>query len=95
MTEIKNFSGTEFVMADGRVLTVTRHAELTNRVFPGWFGDVKDGEEYVSEWDILAVDADGEEYRIIYQYDLVKGEEPLPEDLDWDDTAMITDIQEL
>lgn len=61
---------------NGRTYELTNQAELTNRVFPGWWGDVEDGEDYVSEWSASGVDAEGEPVTVVWQFPAVRGEEP-------------------
>lgn len=59
---------------------------LTDRDFPGWFGDAKDGDEYIAEYADYATDADGNEYRLVWQFVLVRGEEPDDDSsLPWED----------
>lgn len=84
---------------DGALKSITLESDdecsETNRVFPGWHGDAKDGEEYQSEWDCLARDEDGEEYRIIWQFTLVKGGEPEADCLDWESEENIYKIDSI
>jgi len=71
-------------------------AFLTDRVFPGWFGDVSDGEKYQSEWASYAEDRDGNLYMIFWNFPAVKGEEP--EDggaWPWYDNSYISRIETL
>ena len=49
---------------------------LSNRVFAGCWQDAKEGEEYWSEWVGYGKDKDGNEYKIIFHFKAVKGEEP-------------------
>lgn len=58
--------------------------EFTNRVFPGWWGDAEEGEGYIAEYADTGYSPDGEKYIVEYQFDLVKGEEPEPDDLTFD-----------
>ena len=64
------------VTHDGTEYTLIKQAELSNRVFVGWWGDVEEGEEYTSEWSATAVDAEGNEFEVYWQFDAVKGDEP-------------------
>ena len=66
----------------GQRYALTFQAQLTNRVFDGWFGGVSEGEEYISEWSAPAIGQDGEEYVVRWQFDAIKGEEP-KDDGDW------------
>lgn len=70
---------------NGRTYTLTSFPELTCRVFPNCFTEVDDGEEYTSEWSARAVDENGEEgneYKVVWQFEAVKGTEP-EDDSDW------------
>lgn len=70
----------------GNVYHVYDRAELTNRVFHGWFGDAEEGESYTTEYVAHAYDSRGTEYRVYWQFDVVRGEEPEDEgDYPWDD----------
>ena len=60
---------------EGKTYALKRQAELTNRVFPGWFGDAAEGEEYTTEYGAPAIDEDGNEYWVTWQFNEVKGEE--------------------
>lgn len=66
----------------GKTYTLTDQAELTNSVFPGWFGDAKDGEEYTSQWSAPAM-LNNEEYEVVWQFCVVKGSEPEPDCQNW------------
>lgn len=56
----------------------------TNSVFPGWFGDAEDGDEY---WDQWKADGhyNGSDYRLIFSFRVTKGAEPQDDDLPWDE----------
>jgi hypothetical protein len=96
VTGIEEFvGGSTYTLNDGRELHVVQQAELTNRVFPGWFGDAKEGEEYTAEYFLVAEDADGERYVIVYQFDEAKGEEDDPDTLPWDEISRITEVVEM
>jgi len=69
-------AGAEIVEYDGKQYAMTRQAELSNRVFPGWFGDADEGGNYTAEYSAPAVGTDGRDYKIIWQFDEVRGEEP-------------------
>lgn len=69
----KEFGEVEF---DGKKYALIQQAYQSNRVFHGWFGDAGDGETYTDEWEASAIDKDGNEYKVSWQWDMVKGEEP-------------------
>lgn len=72
---------------NGRTYTAKDQAELTNRVFPGWFGDAAEGDEYTAEWAVSATDDAGRSVRIVWRWTDVRGQEL--EDAgnyDWDTT---------
>jgi hypothetical protein len=75
------------VTHEGQTYTLTDVATHSNRPFPGWWGDASENEpSYTDEWVCAAIDADGNEYDVYWQFDAIKGEEP--EDagnLPWDD----------
>lgn len=61
-------------------------AVLTNGVFAGWFGDAEDGEEYTTQYAATGYRDDGAEYRIFFEFSVVKGEEPEDEsEYTWND----------
>lgn len=73
---------------EGKEYALLRDAMLTNRVFPGWYGDANDGEEYVTEFDAPAIDSEGNSCRVVWRFNVVKGDEPIDDgDHDWDDVA--------
>ena len=73
------------VSSEGARFALSDCASLTNRVFPGWYGDAKEGEEYISEWAAPGIDPEGHEVVVHWQFYLVKGAEPEDSLLDWDD----------
>lgn len=77
--------GADVIEFGGNKYAVTRQAELSNRVFPGWFGDAAAGEEYTAEWSAPAIGQDGREFRVVWQFDEVKGDESEPDSYDWGD----------
>lgn len=81
MTSLSNYGTVNFQGVEYALIT---EASLTNRVFPGWWGDAKDGEEYASEFSAKAVDAEGNEYIATWQFDQTKGAEIDDDCLDWD-----------
>lgn len=76
-------------------LTSDGDASLTNRVFHLWYGNAEEGEEYISEWQEIAKDNDGNEYRITWQFDVIKGYEPYDDEWPWDDLDHIAIVQEI
>lgn len=68
---------------NGVAIQATQDAYLSNRVFPGSWGDAQEGEGYTAEWETRGEDADGNEYLIRWQFDAVRGEEP-DDDSNWD-----------
>lgn len=60
---------------EGRAYALKWQAELTNRVFTGWWGDAAAGEKYIVEFDAPAIDEDGNEYLVVWHFNDVKGEE--------------------
>lgn len=86
---------TVYRTTDGKDLTVTRQAELTSRLFDGGWHGAKDGEEYIAEWDLIAEDEDSNRYKIVYQFEQVKGEEEEPDSLPWDEVSHITTVREI
>ena len=77
---------------NGKTYMMTGQSELTNRVFPNWWGDAAEGETYISEWFAPAVDVDGNEYQVIWQFDQVRGDEQEPDSLNWDDVYKVRAI---
>jgi len=67
----------------GKTYKVNGQAELSNRVFFGWWGDAQDGEEYTAEWEADGEDESGIPVKVRWQMDMVKGEEP-EDGADWD-----------
>lgn len=64
------------VKHDNKTLTLTADAQLSNRVFAGWWGDAKDGETYQAEFSAPAKDDQGNEYTVYWQFEAIKGQEP-------------------
>lgn len=77
---------------DGITYTLTGQAELSNRVFPNWWGDAKEGESYISEWEAPGVDADGNDVIVRWQFDEIKGSETEPDSLDWDSPYSVREV---
>lgn len=80
------------VIFEGKAYTLTNDAYLTNRVFPGCWNDVSDGEEYASEWESPAVDGGGNEYLVRWQFSATKGEEPEDDNWPWGDDDYVTEV---
>lgn len=76
-------------------LTSNGRQYLTNRVFSGWWGDVAEGEGYLSEWATIATDEDGERYQIVWQFPAVKGQEPDDDGWPWGDEEYIRHVTNL
>lgn len=62
------------VVYQGKTFALLAQAELTNRIFPGWWGDATFGEEYISEWSAPAIGEDGEEYVVVWRFLAIKGQ---------------------
>lgn len=82
------------VTFEGKTYTLTAQADYTNRVFPAWYGDASEGESYTTEFDCEALDDAGNLYRVVWQFEVVKGEEPEPDNHNWDDVAFVELIEE-
>ena len=54
------------VTHNGRHVSLTDTATLTNRLFCGWWGDADEGEEYTSEWSASGVDDAGLPVRVYW-----------------------------
>jgi hypothetical protein len=66
--------------------TLTSEATLSNRVFPGWYNDVEEGEMYQAEYQADAVDENGKSYMIVWHFDETNGAETEDAgDYPWDD----------
>lgn len=70
-------------------------ATLTNRVFPGWWGDVTDDEEYFAEWQAIGTGPAGESVRIVWQFPAVKGAEPDDDAWPWDEQRYVQSIERI
>jgi len=71
------------VRHNGNNYLVNGQAELSNRVFFGWWGDAQYGEEYTAEWEADGEDESGIPVIIRWQMTMVKGNEP-EDGADWD-----------
>lgn len=84
-------------VTDGKLEQIVLESDdecfLTDRLFPGWWGDTEEGEEYWSDWACYALDKDGVRYKIVWQFLQVKGEESEASDLPWDDESKIYGIE--
>lgn len=72
------------VTFNGKTYALINDASRTNSVFPGWFGDAAEGEEYIDDWSAAGIDADGNKVVIRWQFCQVRGEEVADDELDWD-----------
>jgi len=72
------------VTLNSKIYALINDASRTNSVFPGWFGDAVEGEEYIDDWSAAGIDADGNEVVICWQFDQVRGEEVADDELAWD-----------
>lgn len=68
---------------DGKTYYASRQMERTNRVFPGWFGDASEGNEYADEWSAPGYDEQGNKVEIYMVFTQIKGEEMEDDNLDW------------
>ena len=68
---------------------------LTNAVFPNWWGDAEEREEYISQWSDIAHDEEGNRYNVIYEFPAVKGEEPDDDEWPWSEVSYISKINML
>lgn len=69
---------------EGKTYYATAYMDYSNDVFPGWYGDAEEGEEYTDEFSAPGVDERGNAVIIYMRFNVVRGEEP--EDLsnyDW------------
>ena len=74
----------------GKSYALIEQAELTNRLFYGWWGDAKAGEEFLMELSAPAMDVDENEYVVTWQFEVIKGEEPDDASgYDWDVLSVI------
>lgn len=73
--------------------TLDTDATLTNRVFPGWFGDAEEGEHYTAEYSATATLLNGDTVEIIWQFDEIKGQEKEDEGgYDWDNPIAVNPL---
>jgi hypothetical protein len=79
---------------NGKIYTLVNEATLSNRVFTGWWGDAEEGEPYTAEYNADAVDADGNQYMIYWQFDEIKGNEPEDESNYPFDDAHVTRVDQ-
>lgn len=71
---------------NGKVITLTDQAVLSNRVFTSWWGDASEGESYTAEYHANGVDENGNDVMVYWQFDEIKGQEPEDEsNYPWDD----------
>lgn len=86
----------ESLIVDGKKYKIEENEQAyqTSRTFTGsWHGAAK-GEEYEDEWELNAIDEDGEDCKLVYHFTVTKGNEPEEADnLDWDNHNNIVDIK--
>jgi len=75
---------------DGTTYCLSEQAEQTNRLFDGGWNDAEDGTGYTDEWGAIAYDADGTRYRVTWQFEVTKGDEPEADALPWDDDHVVS-----
>lgn len=74
------------VSYNGKTLTLDAQAELSNRVFCGWWGDREENcGSYIDEWKAPAHDADGNNYDVYWQFARTAGDEIQDDELPWND----------
>ncbi len=61
---------------NGMKLFVDDNASPSCRVFTGWWGDAEDGEAYTDEWSVDATSEDGSNWKIYWQFEQIRGQEP-------------------
>lgn len=82
MTTARDF-GT--VTHEGKTYTLTAQADYSNRLFTDWWGDAKEGETYTVEFNCTAIDEEGYDYAVYWQFDDIKGQEREPDSYPFDD----------
>lgn len=83
----------DIISYQGEKYTLECDAFLSNRVFPGWWGDVEEGEAYTAEYEAYATSTggDGARYVVRWHFDAVKGDEPEDEgNWPWDDENIVS-----
>lgn len=78
---------------EGNSYELTDNCFLTNRLFDGWWGDAEEGEEYTSEWEAPARDETGNIYRVTWQFEAIKGEEPEDDGWPWENDEHIINVE--
>lgn len=72
------------VTHEGTEYTLTSVADFSSRLFDGNGLNAQEGEPYTVEFVCPAIDSEGNEYEIYWQFDgIIKGEEPAPDMYDW------------
>jgi hypothetical protein len=61
---------------EGNKYELLENPQLSNRVFPGWWGDAERGESYTDEWNAYAEDKNGDKFDVYWQWSAIKGSEP-------------------
>jgi len=91
MSKQQDFGSVTF---EDNVYTLTDAANFSNRPFVGWFGDALLGEEYTTEFSASALDPSGNEYRVYWQFDTVKGAEREIDRYPWGDEHITRVVSE-
>lgn len=73
------------VTHEGKKYTLTQEADFSNRQFVGSWFDAQEGEEYTAEFSARALDAEGNEHWVYWQFDTVKGNECPLDSYPWSD----------
>jgi hypothetical protein len=73
----------------GERFQLTAEVELSNRIFPGWFGDVETGESYIAEFNAPAIDSKGNRWLLFWQFEQVKGCEEEADSLNWEEPTWV------
>lgn len=81
--EFKQKFGT--VLFEGKVYWLTAVADFSNRQFTGSWFDAQECDEYTAEFSAKAVDAEGNEHWVYWQFDTVKGNERPLDGYPWGD----------
>lgn len=75
---------------EGKTYWLAAVADFSNNVFPGGYQGAEEGDAYTTEFSCPAYDADGDEYRVCWQFETVKGEEPGDlSNYPWDDEHIV------
>ncbi|MFE4569971.1 hypothetical protein [Paenibacillus chitinolyticus] len=83
------------VTFEGKTYALTEEADFTNRQLPGQYvnyHEVTDGEAYDVEFSADAVDEKGNECKVYWMYEFIKGDEPELDSLNWDNVDRVDDL---